>query len=180
MGTGLDAGEVWALWRRLVRALPMVTVPFDTLFAPSARTLWGVDYLSGLRRNRSTQKIFDLLAPLGPDDLRRMHALAQINHRRQEAVSRWMAVSSITLPVSGALALSQLAPELLAQIRRDWLDLSVTSLAIVAAVVVFYLVAAWRARQLATIVELAVVERGVSLDGAASEADLDPPVLLES
>ena len=180
VGAELSPGELWTLWRRLVGVLSMLRMPFDSMFAPSSWTLVGVDYVSGLRRNDSTQKIFDLLRRLSPADLRRIHLLAQINHRRQEAVSRWTAIMVVTVPVSGALALSQLAPDLLARIRRDWLDLSVTTLVALAGIVLFYLASAWRARQLATVIELAFVERGVPLDPAAGEADAEPPNFLES
>lgn len=176
----LTADELWSLWRRIVAALPLWRMPIDSVFAPSAQTLFGVDYVSGLRRNRSTRKVFDLVAPIALNDLRRIHLLAQVNHRRHEAISRWMAIGLVTLPVSGALALAQLAPALLLQIRTEWLNLSVTSLGVIAAVVVFHLAAAWRARQVATVIELAFVERGVALDPSGAEADAEPPQLVES
>ena len=124
----IPADALWALWRRIVAVLPLYMMPIDSMFAPSAWTLAGVDYVSGLRRNRSTGRILALLAPLSPTDLRRIHLLAQLNHRRHEVVSRWIAIAFVTLPVSGALALSQLAPDLLRRIQTEWLDLSMTSL----------------------------------------------------
>lgn len=178
--TALSADELWALWRRIVGVLPLITMPLDSMFAPSAMSLAGVDYVSGLRRNRSTRRIFDLLAPLSVADLRRIHTLAQLNHRRQEMVSRWTAIGFVTLPVSGAVALSELAPEVLERIKSEWLNLSLSGLVAIAAVVVIYLAAAWRARQVATVIELAFIERGVPLDPGAGEADAEPPQLLES
>jgi hypothetical protein len=176
----LPAEALWALWRRIVRVLPLAMMPIDSMFAPSAWTLAGVDYVSGLRRNRSTACIIALLAPLSPADLRRIHLLAQLNHRRHEVVSRWMAIGFVTLPLSGALALSELAPDLLRRIQTEWLDLSLTSLLAVGGVVAFYLAAAWRARQVASVIELAIIERGALLDAGAGEADAEPPQLLES
>ena len=176
----LPAEALWAVWRRVVAVLPLIKMPIDAVFAPSAHSLMGVDYVSGLRRNRSTRRIFDLLAPLAADDLRRVHHIAQINHRRHEVISRWTAIGVVTLPISAALALSELAPELLQRITREWLDLSLTSVALVLGIVFYYLMAAWRARQVATIVELAFIERAVPLDPAAAEADCEPPLILES
>ena len=176
----LPADELWALWRRLIAVLPLIKMPIDSVLAPSAWTMVGVDYVSGLRRNRSTRRIFDMLTPLSPADLRRIHLLAQVNHRRHEAVSRWTAIAFVTLPVSVALALSELAPDLLRRIQTEFLDLSLTTLVVIGAMVVLYLIAAWRARQIANVIELAFVELGVPLDPAAPEAEGEPPSLVES
>ncbi|HEX8232664.1 MAG TPA: hypothetical protein VF559_04875 [Caulobacteraceae bacterium] len=169
----LTSDQIWLLWRRVTRALPLWTMPWESLFAPSARTMLGVDYVSGLRRNGSTRKVFALLEGVGPRDLRRLHLIAQVNRARQEAVARWTAIGLVTLPVSGALALAQLAPGLLREIRAEWLDLSATTLAFVGAMVVVYLLAAWRARQIVSVIELAFVERDVALEGEAA-GEWDP------
>jgi hypothetical protein len=171
----MDADEVWAVWRRLTRALPMWQMPLDFFLSPSMWTLFGLDLVSGLRRNASTRRIFAELAPLSPADLRRVNAIAQMNHRRHEAISRWMAVAFLTLPASAALVLSELSPRTLAEVAGErgpgaWYLL----LTYAGGVVALYLLAAWRARQLTTVVEMVFIERGLSL---ASEAgDGGPPL----
>lgn len=143
------------------------------IFAPSALTMVGVDYVSGLRRNGSTRKVFALLEGVDPRDLRRIHLIAQVNRQRQEAVARWTAIGMVTLPVSAALALAQLAPGVLETLRTRWLHLSAATLGTVAAIVLVYLLSAWRARQIVSVIELAFVERDVPLawEGAG---DFDP------
>jgi hypothetical protein len=169
----LSADEIWRLWRAVTRALPMWTMPWESLFAPSALTMVGVDYVSGLRRNASTRKVFALLERVASRDLRRLHSIAQVNRQRQEAVARWTAIGMVTLPLSAALALAQLAPGVLEALRTQWLNLSAVTLAIVAAVVLLYLLSAWRARQIVAVLELAFVERDVPLAPDAAEA-FDP------
>ena len=163
---------IWATWRLATRAMPMLGMLKETFVAPSTWGMFGVDYISGLRRNPSSQRLIDVLAPLPAKDLRRLHALAQINHKRHEAISRWYAIGFLTVPLSAALAMAQVAPQALEALRAThetggWITLIVYVLAVVA----FYLLAAWRARQVVMVIELAMVERGVL---AGSEFELDP------
>lgn len=169
---------IWGVWRAVTRALSMRGMLWESFAAPSVWGMIGIDYISGLRRNASTQKVVDILSSLSAHDLRRVHALAQINHHRHEAISRWTAVGMLTVPVSAALVLSEIAPGLLDRLRRSyeaggWAALVGSALAVVA----FYLLAAWRARQVATVVELALVERGVLADGDTElQPGLEPPL----
>lgn len=172
----LDADGIWAVWRRVALALSARGLLWDTFFSRSVWTQWGVDHVSGLRANRSSRRVFEILAPLSAGDLRRLHLIAAINHRRLEAISRWVAIGFVTVPASTALALSELAPGFLARLRfdaRDWVLIGLTGL-----VVIYYLMTAWRARQVVTVVEFAFIERGASLVAGedAFEDPLQPPL----
>jgi hypothetical protein len=170
----MSAEEIWGLWRRLLRLLPVWRMPWEWVFSPSVWTMAGLDLVSGLLRNRSTQAAFALLEPLPPADLRRLHALAALNQRRHEVISKWTALAFVTVPTSAALALSELSPATLASITAHrGLATWYFVLGYVGAVVAFYLLSAWRARQLLTVVELAFIARGVAFAG--EEADLDEP-----
>lgn len=175
----MDEEELWACWKRLVRLLPVWRMPFEWFTSPSVWTLFGVDFLSGLRRNRSSRKIFEVLGQLPPAELRRIHALADLNHRRQDVVSRWFAVGSVTLPASAALTLSELSPQTLRAVA-DWDGFArwYLMLAYVGAAVGYYLMCAWRARQLLTLVEMHCIDRGAwtSGDGGAGEEPFQEPM----
>ena len=107
------------------------------------------------------------------------HALALLNHRRHEAISRWFAIAFVTLPASAALTLSELSPQTLKVIAeaegpvRWYLMLGYG-----AAVVALYLMFAWRARQLLTLVELWLIQCGLELrdEGAPEELTLEGPI----
>ena len=171
--------ELWAVWRRLVAALPWWRMPFELFFSASIWRMFGVDLLSGLLKNRTTAKVFALLEPLSVRDLRRVHAVAALNHRRHEAVSRWTAIALVTLPASAALTLSELSPTTLRAIAgaegpTSWYLV----LGYLAAAVGLYLIWAWRARQLLTVIEMHLIQRGVGLGEAAATEDppLEPPI----
>ncbi len=171
----MSADEVWAVWRRLLAQLPMWRMPQEWFFSPSIYTLVRLDMVSGLLRNRSTRRILEVLAPLAPVELRRIHALAALNNRRHEVISRWMALGFVTLPASAALTLSELAPAALASVTASrGLATWYFVLGYAGAVVACYLLLAWRARQLLTIVELAFIRRGVSLQGDDGGAPSEP------
>src|SRR5687768_799609 len=94
------ANDIWQAWRDLVRTMSVRSLIFEVFFARSVWSQWGVDYVSGLRLNRSSRKVCELVAALSPADARRLHAIAVINHRRLEAISRWTAVAAVTAPAS--------------------------------------------------------------------------------
>ena len=88
--------ELWGRWTALVRAVPVVRMPLEWFFSPSIWRLFGVDFLSGLLKNRTTADVFAVLQPLQVSDLKRLHALALLNHKRHEAISRWIAIAFLT------------------------------------------------------------------------------------
>lgn len=166
--------ELWKTWKRLVRLLPMWRMPIEWVASPSMWTLMGVDFLSGLRLNRSSRRIFEILAALSPLDLRRIRALAELNHRRQDVVSRWFAIGFVTLPATAALTLSELSPETLRLIAsHDGATSWYWMFAYAGVVVAVYLMSAWRARQLLTLIEMHCIDRGV-LASENAESGEDP------
>lgn len=143
------------------------------MFSRSAWSLLGVDYISGLRDSGSAKEIFGVLGRFAPTDMRRLHALAQLNQRRQDAISRWTAIAFVTLPLSLGLALAQLRPVLFERIVDEWDLATLNTLGIVGIIVAYILACAWRARQIAAVVELGLVEHAVAFDPGAD--DVDPP-----
>jgi hypothetical protein len=135
--------------------------------------------ISGLLANGTTKKVFAILEPLGAPDMKRLHAVAHLNHRRLEAISRWMAIAFLTVPASAALTLSELSPATLKAIAgAEGVTRWYLNLAYAAAVVGLYLLWAWRARQLLMVVELYLIQRGVGIGEASDAADspLEPPI----
>ena len=170
---------LWPTWKRLVKALPVIRMPLEWFTSPSMWKLFGVDFLSALLENRTTKAAFAILEPLSARDLRRIHALALVNHRRHEAVSRWFAIGFVTLPVSAALMLSELSPETLKAVAEaEGLVRWYLWLLYGAAAVALYLMFAWRARQLLTLTELWLIQRGVDLrdDGPDNESPVEGPI----
>jgi hypothetical protein len=167
------ADDIWQAWREVVRTMSVRSLMLEVFFSRSVWTQWGVDYVSGLRRNRSSRRVCELVGGLAASDARRLHAIALINHRRLEAISRWTAVAAVTAPASIILMVAQLAPELLAKIdmdAKDWVVLAIGGFGLF-----WLLMAAWRARQIVTVVELAFVEHGLSLQ-AGEPADEEAPI----
>lgn len=149
----------------------MWKMPYDAMFSRAAWSLMGVDYISGLRHSRSARAIFAVMAPFAPSDMRRIHALAQLNQRRQDSISRWTAIAFVTLPLSLGLALDQLRPTLFQQFIEDWDLTTLNTLGVIGLVVGYILACAWRARQIASIVELGLIEHAVSFEPGGEDAE---------
>lgn len=179
MGELADTDALWPTWRRLTKALPVAKMPLEFFFSPSMWSLFGVDFLTGLTKNRSTRAVFDVLRPLPPRDLRRVHALALLNHRRHEVVSRWFAIAFVTLPASAALTLAELSPDTLKAVAAaEGLARWYLMLLYAGGVVALYLLFAWRARQLLTVIELWLIQQGVLLndDNPSDDSPLEAPI----
>lgn len=171
----LTPDELWAVWRRVVRAAPWVRMPLEWFISPTFWSLFGVDFVTGLTKDRVARRLFAVLEPLPPFELRRIHALAALNHRRHEVISRWFAIGFVTLPASAALILSELSPETLAWIagQRGWAQWQLM-LGYIAVIVALYLMWAWRARQLLALVEVWLILRGVLAHEAHDQTHEDP------
>lgn len=167
MAERLDSEGLWRVWREMVRAMTVRGLVWDSIFGRSAWSQWGVDYVSGLRRNRSSLRVADIVRGLAPADQRRLHAIAAINHRRLESVARWSGVAFVTVPASAALVLNQLAPQVLARLEWDAVDIFFAGAGL--AWIGWIMMAAWRARQMVVVTELTMIELDLLPDAGEAE-----------
>jgi len=159
---GVAEHEVWTLWRAYKRLFSTWSLPISTFFTPGAWGWLGNDVVSGLRKNGSTRKAFELLSPLSDEQFDKLSALVSVNLRRQEQGFQVLAVFYISVPLTFALFVGEIAPgEVLAFIRDE--PQATWQLVIsLAAVTLLYLAALWRARQMMHVLDLARIERGQS------------------
>lgn len=155
----------WSVWRDLVRAASLAGLVRDTLTSRGAWSQWGADYVSGLRRNPRTIRVLRILEPLPDADLRRVRAISRLNHGRISASARWMAIAFVTLPASAAVTVSELEPKLMERFLASRVDTdSLVGLGVLGVTVLYQIVCAWRARQIATFVDMAMIDRGLLED----------------
>lgn len=155
----------------MARAMTVHGLVWDSVFGRSAWSQWGVDYVSGLRRNRSSRKVAEIVRGLAPADQRRLHAIAAINHRRLESVARWSGVAFLTVPASTALVLNQLAPQVLERLDWDVGDIFFAGVGV--AWIGWIMMAAWRARQMVVVTELTMIELDLLPGGGEAEGAED-------
>lgn len=167
-GTGATAAvkagehEVWALWRAYKRLFRTLTLPLSTLFTPGAWGWLGNDVVSGLRKNPSTKRALDLLAPL-PDPLfDKLSALASVNLRRQEQGFQVLAIFYVSVPLTAALLFGEIAPGEVLSLLRDETRAVLQLVVMLGGATVLYMAALWRARQMVHVIDLARIERGQS------------------
>lgn len=163
--------HAWSVWRQIIGLSSLPALAREGLFSRGAWSQWGADYVSGLRRNPHTLRVLGLLAPLTDADLRRVNGIARLNHSRIAASARWMAIAFVTLPASTAVTLSELEPKLMARILATKTDFgSLAGFAVLGLVVLYQIACAWRARQVATFIEIAMIDRGLAEPGEAKPA----------
>ena len=149
---------VWALWWSLKGLFAIWTAPAEAFGSPGSWSYFGNDFVTGLRRNDSTEKAFALLDAT-PDQFGGVVALARLNLTRHEQMFHFVALIYFSIPVTVILGAAELMPEnLIAAFKANqfafWYMLSILT-----AVAAVYLVGLWRARQLVSVLELWRIER---------------------
>jgi len=115
--------------------------------------------MTGMRRNRSTQAVFDLLAPRPLSDVEAMVGIADINARRQRQMLTIMVVLYVTVPVTGVATWAELSSETALSILRENMTFVIELFAIATTGVAYYAASHWRARQMLEVLELVKIER---------------------
>lgn len=150
---GLSEHVVWPLWRR-IRALfgPWVILT-DWGAARGSGGAFAGDYVSGLRRGRTTGRTFDLL-DAQPDLAPAVAALAALNLSRVEHMFRFVALLYVSVPVTAVLGLAEVTPDGVMGVYRTYDEAFWYLLAALTFAVVFHMYAGWRARRLVGVLEL--------------------------
>ena len=122
----------------------------------------GVDFVSGFRRNKSTQQAFDLLADADGETFDALSALANLNARRQEQMLRAVVIAYLTIPISVLAIAAEVAGGSLVAFARENLGIIVPIIAAATLASLSYFISHWRSRQIVSVLDLIRIERGQS------------------
>lgn len=153
-------GELWDLWRRLKTLFPAWSLIPSSFYTPGAWGYAGVDFLSGFRRNPSTIKVFDLVRDVDDATFDALSALANLNARRQDQMLRAVIVAYLTVPLTIAALLAEVAGDSLLSFIREHPQLVFAIGGGAALGPVHYLMTHWRSRQIVGVLDLIRIERG--------------------
>jgi len=148
-------------WRRLKRLFPTWALFGSSFATPGAWTMIGNDFISGLRRNRSTRQTFALLEDVSGDDFDTLTALAALNSRRQEQVWRIVFLAYITVPLTLVATWSEIAPDGVQTYVRDNPEMTLLIVLGLTSGAVTYWMSFWRSRQMVSVLDLVRIERRI-------------------
>lgn len=151
--------DVWALWKRLKTFFPTWSLVISSSYTPGGWGYFGVDFVSGLRRNRSTMQTFDLVRDVDDATFQKLAALADLNARRQEQMLRAVVLGYLTVPLSITALMAEISGDsvvaFLNDNRADVLQIAVMSIV----VPLGYMMSHWRSRQIISVLDLVRIER---------------------
>lgn len=150
----------WALWKRVYKLFPGWTLWIDAFTTPGAWTLIGVDLLSGLRRNPSTRKTFELLKEAPPELFEAVVAMAAVNARRHDLLFKAVLVTYITVPLAIVTTTAQITPAGVESWLQEHWRLALQLFVACTAGVIGYFWSQWRAHQIMAVLDLVRIERG--------------------
>ena len=159
---GHDAGEsaqLWRLWRSLHRLFPTWALIPESFVTPGAWGYMGLDFLSGLRRNPSTLKTFALLEGVSDALFDGLTAMAALNARRQDQLLRVVIVGYLTVPLSILALVAELAGASLMTFVKAHQNITLWIALTLTAAPVGYMMSAWRAKQVISVLDLIRIER---------------------
>ncbi|MDC7681710.1 hypothetical protein PQU92_00330 [Asticcacaulis sp. BYS171W] len=151
---------VWALWQRLTPLFPGWSLIPSAFVTPGAWTMMGVDFLSGLRRNGSTRKAFELLSGVDSATFAAVADMAALNEKRQEQILKAVIIGYLTIPLSIIAVLAEIAGDTLSSYFREHTTTIIQWVCILTAAPAGYFLSHWRSRQIVSVLELIRIERG--------------------
>ena len=159
-GVAGEQADAWALWDKLRRLFPAWSLFLDAFHTPGAWGYMGVDFLSGFRKNRSTQRAFELLEGVDDATFDTLSALASLNTRRHDQMLRAVVIAYLTLPLSIAALLAELAGDSVLGFVETQPELTIQLVVGVTMAPVSYFMGHWRSRQIVGVLDLIRIERG--------------------
>ena len=159
--TGADGEEpaFWALWRRLKSDFPVWSLLPSSFNTPGAWGYLGADFVSGFGRNPSTRRALALLGDVDDKAFDAVAALAALNVRRHEQMTRAVIVGYLTVPISVTALVAEIAGDSVSSLARDHMALGVQIAVLLALGPLGYLMGLWRARQMVGVLDLVRIER---------------------
>lgn len=156
---GAKPAELWRLWHSLHRLFPTWTLIPESFVTPGAWGYMGLDFLSGLRRNPSTLKTFALLDGVSDALFDGLTAMAALNARRQDQLLRVVIVGYLTIPLSILALVAELAGGSLMSFVKAHQNITLWIALTLAAAPAGYMMSAWRAKQVISVLDLIRIER---------------------
>jgi len=159
-GATVQPARLWMLWRQLKRHFPAWSFVFSAFYTPGAWGLFGVDFTTGLRANRSTARAFEVLSQASPAEFDALTALAAVNARRQERVFRAVAIAYLTVPITLVVTWGEIAPDSVREAVERYPSSAFVLVFGLTMGALAYFISAWRARQIIDVMDLFRIERG--------------------
>ncbi len=151
--------ELWRLWNALHKLFPSLGLISDSFVTPGAWGYVGVDFVSGFRRNPSTRKAFALLEGVDDALFDGLTALAALNARRQEQLLRAVVILYLTMPLSIAALLADIAGDSIMAFLKANQPSAVAIGILATSAPLGYMMSTWRSRQLIGVLDLIRIER---------------------
>lgn len=156
----IDREALWATWERLVAEFKFSRLFRHLLGSKSGWGLYDVDVVSTLNATPMAKATKPILSGLGNAELAALLAIARINTVRNESLWKMAALFYVSAPVSTALAAFQIAPNFSRKVMATGgLGFVIVFLCLTISLIFYYSIN-WRAGQVATLIELELIERG--------------------
>ena len=167
-----DRDELWGVWRRLTAEFRFTRLVRHLVNSKSGWGLYDVDVVSTLKAMPMAVSAQSILAELDTIQLTTLLGIARVNVARNEALWKMAALFYVSGPVTAVLASFQIAPEFTRMVMLGGgFGFALIIIGLSSSLLGYYTIN-WRAGQVATLIELELIERGqVAVASAALPAE---------
>jgi hypothetical protein len=150
---------VWARWARLKRLFATWRFVTDAVTTRSGWSLFGLDFVTGMRRDRSTERVMAIMQDADAAEFDAVTALAALNARRQDRVFKAVAVAYLSVPVTLLATWGEVTPDAVERVFREEPRAVLSIVFALTASVLIYFMSSWQSRRLVDALDLARIER---------------------
>lgn len=157
------ANDHWAVWQALTNAFGFWRLLRHLITSKSGMGIYEIDVVSSLKATPMGRAAQPVLAQQSDSLLTKLLGLARINAKRNDAMWKFAALFYISGPTTLILAGFQIAPKLTRTILAEGHIGFLAVFVGMAASLLHYYSINWRAAQLEALIELEMVERGLTI-----------------
>ena len=160
---------LWALWRDVVGEFGLRRTVWSLIRSKTGWGIYGVDMASTLRATPMAKGAIARMSDVSPREMERLAGLAGVNARRGEAMWRLAVLFYVTVPVGIFLAGLEGVPEVVKTVVASQALMLGVFVVLMTLWLVVYFANYWRAKQVEAVIDLARIERGLSLGDLGDE-----------
>lgn len=150
----VDAAEVQRRWKSVARHFPLWRFLFDLVFDPQSWRMIGADITSLVVESKNVRRATRAMDGASAETLGAMAAMARVNELRANDIFRAVFLGYVSVPLGLAAMLSDEAPEALNIAISEFAPSAIIILIGALVFPIVYFCGAWRAKQIAWVIEL--------------------------
>lgn len=150
----VDADDLHRRWKGVAKHFPLWRFLFDLFLDPNSWRMIGADITTLVVESKNVRRAAEAMNGASRETLDALAAIAKVNEQRANDIFRAVFLGYVSVPFALGALLSDAAPDALSAALRDYTAPIVVLLIGAIVFPIVYFCGAWRAKQIAWVVDL--------------------------